>query len=84
METEIYRLVVRSGVIDESGIWTSEDDTPQATITVSDEPTYIESVTVPKQDTENVESVRAVVKDKDGNDVVSSHATPVLFYVDTK
>ena len=44
---------------------------PKATVPVSDETTLIESIKVPEEGTENVQKVTAVVKDKDGNDVVS-------------
>ena len=44
-----------------------DDENPSVTITVDEEDTIIESVTV--TDTENVESVTVVIVDEDGNEV---------------
>lgn len=50
----------------------SEDDkSPTVTIEVSEEPSYIESLVIPTEKTSGVTTVNVVVKDKDGNPVVS-------------
>ena len=50
-----------------------DDEEPTVTITVSDEPAYIEEVEVTSDKTTGVEKVTVVVKDPDGNPVVSRY-----------
>ena len=48
-----------------------DDDEPKVTIEVSDEPSLIEDVEVTDEKTKGVKKVTVVVKDEDGNPVVS-------------
>ena len=61
----------------------SDDEEPRVTIDISDEPTIIKNIELTDDKTKNVKRVTVIVKDKDGNPVVSlilHHSCIIVWY----